>query len=294
MSEFNCPVCGNVINKSFFQCKDFSVSGEMFDICGCPQCLFATTIPQPQPSEIGKYYATEEYVSHSDTKKGIVNKLYHQIRKRNTQRKLAHVNNCAKQAGNLLDMGCGTGYFLSVCKQSGWNVEGVEVSDIARSKAEERIGQKLHTSLDALLTEEKRFDVITLWHVFEHLYDINASFLQLKKLLKPQGVLVLALPNPASFDAQHYQQFWAAYDAPRHLSHFQPETIKMLAQKHGMNVSSVRPMRFDAFYISILSEKLKGSGKFTALLKGFWNGLRSNCKARKIGNYSSVIYTIVE
>ena len=292
MVTLECPVCGNIMNQSDLRCKDHSVSGEMFEIYNCSQCLYAATSPQPSASEIGKYYATEEYVSHSDTTEGIVNKLYHQIRKYNTKNKVSHVNKSAKEQGLILDMGCGTGYFLSIAKQCGWRVEGVEVSDIARSHAEQRIGQKINTSLEALLTEEQRFDAITLWHVFEHLDDINTSFDQLKQLLKPQGVLIFALPNPASFDAQHYQQYWAAYDVPRHLSHFKPETIKQLSQKHGMKVTSIKPMRFDAFYISMLSEKLKGSGKLSVLLKGFWNGLRSNCKAGKTRDYSSVIYTI--
>ena len=292
MSVLDCPVCGATIDQVALRCKDHSVSNETFDICTCAQCLYAVTVPQPLPAEIGKYYITEEYVSHSDTKKGIINKLYHQVRKRNTNNKLKQANRFSHQRGQLLDMGCGTGYFLSVCKQSGWKVEGVEVSDIARSRAEQRIGQFIYPTLDALQAEGKTFDVITLWHVFEHLYDINASLIQLKQLLKPEGVLILALPNYASFDAQYYKEYWAAYDVPRHLSHFQPETIKQLSQKHGMKVNTELPMYFDAYYISMLSEELKGKGKFAALLNGFICGLRSNCKAGKSGNYSSVIYIV--
>ncbi len=287
---FECPVCGKMITQVAFSCKDYSVSGEVFDICTCNNCSFSSTQPQPSTLEIGKYYQTEEYISHSDTHKGIVNKLYHIIRKRNTKNKLKRVNQFSGRKGSLLDIGCGTGYFLSVCRQDGWNITGVEVSDIARNIAENRVGKNIFSSLDLLNPEEKKFDVITLWHVFEHLHDINASIQQIIRLLNIDGVLILALPNPESFDAKYYKEYWAAYDVPRHLSHFSPQSVKLLIRKYGMKVDAVIPMCFDAFYISMLSEQLKGSGKISTLFKGFWIGLKSNFMARKDRNYSSLIY----
>ncbi|GHT49042.1 methyltransferase [Bacteroidia bacterium] len=273
MNKITCPVCDYLVDAVGFPVKDYSVSGEIFEICTCPQCTFAFTQPQPEPSVIGKYYQTTDYVSHSDTKKGLVNRLYHIVRKKNTTDKLALINHFAKKfaslPASLLDVGCGTGYFLSVCRQGGWQVEGVEVSTVARQTAEQRVGQIVYSSLEALMSTGKLFDVITLWHVFEHLHDINASFLQLSQLLKPQGVLILALPNLASADALHYKELWAAYDVPRHLSHFNPTSLRRLVEKHNMTIEQILPMKMDAYYVSMLSEMLKnvkGGGHHKGLL----------------------------
>ncbi|MDR2286733.1 MAG: class I SAM-dependent methyltransferase [Prevotellaceae bacterium] len=291
--EIRCPVCGKVIDEPSFSCKDYSVSGEMFDIYTCLDCLFATTEPQPSPSEIGKYYQTTDYVSHSETTKGIVNKLYHLVRKKNTNDKLKLVNRVLSRRADLLDVGCGTGYFLSACKKDGWHIEGVEVNEGARSTAESRTGQSIYSSTDALATSGKKFDVITLWHVFEHLHDIHASFVQLKRLLKPDGLLILALPNFASADAAYYREYWAAYDVPRHLSHFSPVSIGLLTEKYQMKIDRIVPMKFDAYYVSMLSEGLKGRGKISALLHGLIQGYRSNRTAKTTrGHYSSFIYVI--
>ncbi|MDR1120398.1 MAG: class I SAM-dependent methyltransferase [Dysgonamonadaceae bacterium] len=294
MKAFQCPVCGNIVDESLLQCKDHSVSGEMFDICVCRNCLFAATLPQPTPDEIGKYYQTADYVSHSETTRGIVNKLYHIVRKKNTKDKLKLVNRLSTPGADLLDVGCGTGYFLSACKQDGWKVEGVELNDLARTTAETRISQSVFHSLDALAQTGKIFDVITLWHVFEHLFDINNTFRQLKHLLKPGGRLILALPNPTAADAGYYKEYWAAYDVPRHLSHFSPKSVALLVEKHRMEIQQTIPMKFDAFYVSMLSEGLRGRGKMSALLNGFRQGCRSNWIARKDGNYSSLIYVLIQ
>jgi 2-polyprenyl-3-methyl-5-hydroxy-6-metoxy-1,4-benzoquinol methylase len=282
------------MDRTALQCRDYRVTDEIFDICICRHCAFGITIPQPAPDEIGKYYLTEDYVSHSETARGIVNKLYHAVRKKNTNDKLKLVNGfvSAKRA-NLLDVGCGTGYFLSVCRQDGWQVTGVELSDLARTVAEARIEQPVFASTDALEATGQRFEVITLWHVFEHLYDVNASFAQLMRLLKPGGTLVLALPNPLSADAGYYKEHWAEYDVPRHLSHFSPRSVALLAEKHGMQIVTTVPMKWDAFYISMMSEELKRNGRSAvALLSGFLQGFRSNLIARKDGNYSSLIYVL--
>jgi 2-polyprenyl-3-methyl-5-hydroxy-6-metoxy-1,4-benzoquinol methylase len=293
METFQCPVCGNSIDiSSVLRCKDHSVSGEIFSIGICKECLYGFTFPQPDSKEIGKYYQTEEYISHSETNKGIINKLYHLVRKKNTRDKLTIVNRFSKLKGDLLDVGCGTGYFLSVCRQNGWRIEGIELSDLARFKAEERAGKSVFPSTDVLEASGKKFDMITLWHVFEHLYDVNASFAQLKRLLKPDGTLILALPNPVGADARHYKEYWAAYDVPRHLSHFSPKAVGLLAENHQMTIQTIIPMKFDAYYVSMLSEGLQGKGKISTFLNGFLHGFLSNCQAQKDGNYSSLIYVL--
>jgi 2-polyprenyl-3-methyl-5-hydroxy-6-metoxy-1,4-benzoquinol methylase len=295
VKEIKCPICGKIVDSPSFSCKDYSVSGEMFDIYTCPDCLFAMTEPQPSPSEIGKYYQTTDYVSHSETTKGIVNKLYHLVRKKNTRDKLKLVNRVSSYRGDLLDVGCGTGYFLSACKKDGWRIEGVEVNALARSTAESRTGQSIYPSTDALAASGKKFNVITLWHVFEHLHDIHASFVELKHLLKPDGMLILALPNFTSVDAAYYREYWAAYDVPRHLSHFSPVALRLLTEKYQMRIDWIVPMKFDAYYVSMLSEELKGRGKISALFHGLLQGYRSNRHARIThGQYSSFIYVCVE
>jgi 2-polyprenyl-3-methyl-5-hydroxy-6-metoxy-1,4-benzoquinol methylase len=292
--QMQCPVCGKAIDKSLFRCKDFRITDEMFDIHICTNCLFAMTFPQPLPSEIGKYYQTVDYVSHSETTKGIVNKLYHFVRTKNTKDKLKLINRFSTSQTDLLDVGCGVGYFLSVCKKDGWHVEGVEINEGARSTAETRIGQPIYSSTNALEASGKKFNVITLWHVFEHLHDINASFVQLKRLLKPGGLLILATPNHTSADAAYYGEYWAAYDVPRHLSHFSPLSMKLLVEKHEMRLDTTVAMKFDAYYVSMLSEGLKEHkrGKISALLHGFRQGYLSNRIAKKTGNYSSLVYII--
>ncbi|MDR1676063.1 MAG: class I SAM-dependent methyltransferase [Tannerella sp.] len=250
------------------------------------------TLPQPSPAEIGKYYQTPDYVSHSETTQGIVNKLYHLVRKKNTKDKLKLITSFSSGCRNLLDVGCGTGYFLSFCKENGWNIEGVEVNDVARSTAETRTGQLIYPSTEAMEASGRKFDVITLWHVFEHLHDVQSSFARLKRLLNPAGWLIMALPNPLSPDAAYYNEYWAAYDVPRHLSHFSPVSVRILAEKYGLRSETPVPMKFDAYYVSILSEELKGREKISALLHGLWQGYHSNRLARQTENYSSLIYVM--
>jgi 2-polyprenyl-3-methyl-5-hydroxy-6-metoxy-1,4-benzoquinol methylase len=119
----------------------------------------------------------------------------------------------------------------------------------------------------------KSFEVITLWHVLEHLPNLNSSMSQFFKLLKDTGTLVIAVPNINSYDAKKYQQYWAAYDVPRHLWHFSPNTVSLLAEQCGFQIIDIKPMPFDAFYVSMLSEKYKNK-KF-ATLRGLYRGLLS-------------------
>ena len=292
MNSFKCPVCGANNGEIIFQCTDHSVTDELFDVVQCNSCLYAQTLPQPDESVIGKYYETNDYISHSETKNGIVNRIYLFVRQFNIKRKLNLINKIANNHNNLLDVGCGTGFFLSQCKEKAWKVTGVEQSDVARKKAEERIKDSVYPSINALIDTENKFDVITLWHVFEHLHDINKSFEQLKSMLNPNGVLVLALPNLCSKDAKIYGNHWAAFDVPRHLSHFSSKSVKQLAEKHEMKVTKIVPMKWDSYYVSMLSEQIKGKKGVSSFLTGAYQGLKSNIAARKTGDYSSLIYVI--
>lgn len=291
-----CPICKSDSFNSFLTCIDYTVSKKEFTIAQCKSCGFKFTNPRPDLSELGSYYKAEEYVSHTDTKKGVVNWLYHLVRKYTLIKKLQLVLKLsgapsAENSRSILDIGCGTGAFLNVCNNSGYKCIGVEPDADARQLA--KINYKLDVreeeELDILQTGS--FDVITLWHVLEHVFNLNERIIKIKELLKHSGSVVVAVPNCNSFDAKHYGKLWAAYDVPRHLYHFTPNDINKLFNTHGMEVINTLPMRFDSYYVSMLSEKYK-TGKIN-YLKALGIGIRSNISAIKGGNeFSSQIYII--
>jgi 2-polyprenyl-3-methyl-5-hydroxy-6-metoxy-1,4-benzoquinol methylase len=284
-----CPICGSEDHKLFLSCRDYTVSGEEFGIRQCIRCNFKFTSPRPTEETIGRYYQSEAYISHSGSSKGIVNKLYHAVRRKTLADKVSLISQLHPK-GSLLDIGCGTGGFLKACKEEGWHIKGIEVDKVARVKAAENSGTEVQGDLMTAY-KGRKFNVITLWHVLEHLHQLEASVLKIKQLLDKEGVLVIAVPNSNSYDAQRYQAYWAAYDVPRHLYHFSQETLTQLLSKHGLKVAGTRPMKFDAFYISMLSTKYK-SGK-TNYVESVRTGLLSNAWAARNGkNYSSITYII--
>lgn len=282
----NCPVCGDTRFQPFISCKDFTVSYEQFNIVDCLNCSFKFTNPRPEDSVIGSYYKSENYISHSDTRKGFVSQLYHLIRSYTLGKKEALLRKYVSR-GTLLDYGCGTGMFLSHCKNKGWKAFGVEPDAGARTLASK--GQvQVWADINTMPESEKDFDAITLWHVLEHVGDLSATIEKLKRRLKTNGVLIVAVPNYKSYDAQYYKEHWAAYDVPRHFYHFEISTVQRLMRSHGFDLLETHPMKFDSFYVSMLSEKYK-TGK-TNLFKAFWIGLISNVKSKTASDYSSVIY----
>lgn len=251
-----CPLCGGAHLKRAMTCTDFYASGEQFDLYTCEDCGFTFTQGVPVEAEIGRYYETPDYISHSDTKKGVMNSVYHWVRGYMLKRKARLVAHEAhRKTGRLLDIGTGTGYFADTMKRGGWQVEAIEKNAHARAFAKEHFG--LEVKLDTALKdfEPDSFDVITLWHVMEHLEPLNEVWETLNSLLTEKGVLIVAVPNCSSYDARKYGAYWAAYDVPRHLWHFTPGTIQQLGSKHGFILAERHPMPFDAFYISMLTEK---------------------------------------
>ncbi|TWV08278.1 class I SAM-dependent methyltransferase [Bacteroidaceae bacterium HV4-6-C5C] len=252
----NCPLCNGVQIDQVMACKDYYASGEAFELCRCHGCGFLFTQNFPVEGEIGRYYATPNYISHSDTRKGLVNFVYHWVRKYMLGCKVSLViRESHKRKGSLLDIGTGTGYFPNAMQRKGWQVSAVEKNEKARDFAKKQFG--LDVLPDNQLREFKAgsFDVITLWHVLEHLEDLNGVWEHLHGLLKDKGILIIAVPNSSSFDARKYQEHWAAYDVPRHLWHFTPDSIQRFGVKHGFILTGRYPMPFDAFYVSMLSEK---------------------------------------
>ncbi|MBB6609578.1 class I SAM-dependent methyltransferase [Pontibacter sp. Tf4] len=283
----HCPICGKEEFKNFLVVKDNSVSKESFVIVECENCTFKFTNPRPDETTIGSYYESEDYISHTNTKTGIINRAYHVVRSITTKQKVELINRHAPGKGTILDYGCGTGVFLTACKKDGWQVRGVEPSDRARELAAETTGTTIATTI-AELPDEK-YKVITLWHVLEHIHTLNETIKELISHLTEDGTLIIAVPNADSHDAQQYKENWAAYDVPRHLYHFTQATMKRFLKKHKMQLKEVLPMKFDAYYVSMLSEKHK-EGK-TKMISSVVNGFKSNNYAEKNGNdYSSLIY----
>ena len=284
----NCPVCGSPHSSLKFKAKDYTVSNEMFHIVTCDSCCLIYTNPRPAAHEAGPYYHASAYISHSDTNEGIVNKLYHAVRKFTLQSKTNWIESEKKGTKELLDVGCGNGHFLAAAKEKGWNINGVELDPETAARAANLTGLTIAASLKEI-DPAKEFQVITLWHVLEHVYELDEYFQFFKSRLAKDGKLLFALPNPASFDATYFKQYWAAYDVPRHIYHFTPATIAALAEKYGFKLKSSRGLIFDSFYISLLSNEYKTGNK--RLLHSFCIGLLSNLRAM-LGkpNYSSNLY----
>ena len=282
-----CPVCGNDTFIPFLICKDYLVSQQNFDIQQCQKCGFRLTNPRPDANSIGSFYKSEQYVSHNDESSGLINTAYRLIRNYTLRSKLNLINELNGGKGRILDVGCGTGAFLESCREGGWQVTGMEPDADARAIAKKKLQADIQPNLNAL-SEANPFDIITLWHVLEHVPNLSETIDQLHKLLSDRGTLVIAVPNSDSYDAHYFNQYWAAYDVPRHLHHFTPSTIEPLFRKQGFILADKKPMVFDAFYIAMLSTRYQ-MGK-TDYLKSVRIGLASNVEARRTGNSSSLIY----
>jgi 2-polyprenyl-3-methyl-5-hydroxy-6-metoxy-1,4-benzoquinol methylase len=273
--------------KHFLTVTDYSVSKEVFDLYQDEELDMLITYPKPGLDVLGRYYESADYISHTDSKRSLFEKAYHFIKGIALKNKLNLINSLHPNKGKILDIGAGTGEFLSVAQQNGWNTTGVEPSEKAKQIAINK-GVSFVEALAQL--EDHTFDVITMWHVLEHVPDLNHQIKELKRLLKPSGYLIVAVPNFNSFDAQHYGKFWAAYDVPIHFWHFSKTAIQKLFQKEQMELVKILPMKFDSFYVSLLSEKYK-SGKMN-YVKAFFIGLWSNIKAKSDMEYSSHIYVL--
>lgn len=273
--------------KHFLTVKDHSVSKEIFDLYHDEALDMLITHPQPGLDTLGKYYESEDYISHTDNKRSLFEKAYHFVKQIALKNKLALINSLQPNKGRILDIGAGTGDFLLTAQENGWQTIGVEPSPRAKGIA---IKKGISFVEDTKELESNSFDTITMWHVLEHVPDLDSQIKELKRLLKPDGTLIIAVPNYKSFDAKHYGAFWAAYDVPIHFWHFSKKAIQLLFAKEGMKLQKVLPMKFDSFYVSLLSEKYK-SGKMN-FVKAFFIGLQSNWKAKRNSEYSSHIYIL--
>lgn len=273
--------------KHFLTVTDYSVSKETFELYYDQDLDMLITSPQPSPENLGKYYESSDYISHTDSKKSIFEKIYHLVKGIALKNKLNLINSCSFTKGYLLDIGAGTGDFLLTAKQKGWKTIGVEPNKKAKEIA---IGKGIQFSDSTQELESNSFDVITMWHVLEHVPNLDIQIKELKRLVKPNGTIIIAVPNFKSYDAKYYGKFWAAYDVPIHFWHFSKTAIQLLFEKENVKLEKVLPMKFDSFYVSLLSEKYK-NGKMN-YIKAIWIGLVSNWKAKQTSEYSSHIYVL--
>jgi 2-polyprenyl-3-methyl-5-hydroxy-6-metoxy-1,4-benzoquinol methylase len=271
--------------EPFLECKDYTVSGEIYQVKKNTEFDMLVTVPVPK--NLGDYYKSENYISHTDSKKSVLDKVYQSVKNITLKRKLKLINSFGTSTKNILDVGAGTGDFLKVCKDNSWTVFGTEPDVDARNIAAKK-GVTLHEDLSKI--ENSKFDVITLWHVLEHVENLQEYISELENLLSENGRLIIAVPNYKSNDAKYYREHWAAFDVPRHLWHFSQTSISKLFSEVQMIVEKTLPMKFDSYYVSLLSEKYK-SGKMNPI-KSFQRGFSSNLSAKDTNEYSSLIYVL--
>ncbi|HNW97583.1 MAG TPA: class I SAM-dependent methyltransferase [Bacteroidales bacterium] len=286
----NCPVCENTEFLDYMICTDFFLTKEKFNLVKCNKCDFIFINPRPENYKLGQYYNSPDYISHSGTEKGIINKIYKIVRQHTHNKKYKLINSFSKKK-NVLDIGCASGELLSLFKKNNWKTLGLEPNEEARNFAKNQYNIDVIDEVQISTLHNDSFDNITLWHVLEHVPDLNTRIKELKRILTPEGFLFVAVPHCDSFDAGYYKEYWAAYDVPRHLYHFTPITLEKIFNKHGFSIVKKLPMKFDSYYVSMLSEKYK-TGK-QSIIKGFITGYLSNKKAKsKKYSYSSQIYVL--
>lgn len=284
-----CPWCDSEKTQMHLWVKDDFLTGEAFEIHECLKCGLLFTEPRPDASSIGKYYQSEEYYSHQENKSGFIPKIYESVKKVNLRHKRKLATKGLK-VGTMLEIGCGVGDFLHEMEQRGWNCTGIEPSKEAKAIAQNRVKANILNPEDLATLKDESFDLITMWHVLEHVDNLKDEVRHLQRLLKKGGRLVLALPNFKSTDAEYYREYWAAYDVPRHLNHFCRESINNIFKTTKLQLKKIDKLVWDAYYISYMSEKYKNHT--LPLLKGAVRGLMSNCKARKSGEWSSLVYVL--
>ena len=284
-----CPICNNTEHTGYLVAKDHMLTNESFAISKCDACGFLFTSPRPDKNHINNYYNSDQYISHSDKISSVTDLIYNIVRKYTLYQKEKLIRKITEDK-SVLDYGCGTGDFLHTCLKKGWKIYGFEPNNTAQRIAASKTGKEIYSSENDI-SQLSDISIITLWHVLEHIPDLNITLNLLKKQLSKKGKLIIAVPNHQAYDAHKYKEYWAAYDLPRHLYHFDQQTMKKLMEKHQLKINQILPMKFDSYYVSLLSEKYKnGSQKF---VKSMITGYKSNIYAKKHNNnYSSLIYII--
>lgn len=291
----SCVICNSNKISNFIELQDYFYTNESFVIDVCNSCGYKFTNPYPEISNLGSYYKSENYISHTDNKNSLFFLIYQMVRRYSISKKFRILKKYLPSNNTnpkVMDYGCATGEFLSFCRKNNCQVVGVEPDEQSRNYASKKHNISVLPPDKILELEDNNFDVITLWHVLEHIPDLNEKLTKIHNLLKNNGVAVIAVPNCDSYDAKYYNKFWAGYDVPRHLHHFNHKTITHLLNNNNFEVLCIKPMIFDSFYASILSENYKKNK--IPFIKGSLIGLFSNISAMKTKNYSSAIYIVTK
>lgn len=289
-----CPLCksGRFLNHD--EITDHAVSKESFFLCKCSDCQLLFTNPRPNQSDIGPYYNFPQYYSHEDKAKNLTQWIYQKVRDYSIGQKVKFIREFKKK-GKLLDYGCGTGEFLKAAKKKGWKITGVEPSEKARIQANHKLKNKVITSIDEI-KKDSSYDIITLFHVLEHIHDLRKTSKKIISHLKTGGYLIIAIPNYESLDCKKYGTFWAGWDVPRHLYHFNKQTMENFKTEFGLELAATKPMKFDSFYVSLLSEGYTNNDTWLIkkYLKAFTTGIKSNRSANASGEFSSNIFVFTK
>lgn len=276
----------------YLRLKDNFLSNEEFDVFRCIDCGFIFTQDHPDEENISDYYKSEDYLSHNDNVKSLSAFLYRIARELMLKRKLRIIRKTSGlSTGVLLDIGSGSGHFAAFLKKHGWRVSGIEINKTVRERSSTEYDFPVFAPDQLSSLQSESFDCVTLWHSLEHFQDPFKYTNEIKRLLKPGGICILALPNSSSCDAEYYREFWGAWDVPRHLWHFRPETVRLFSEKSAFAVSGILRLPFDVYYVSTLSEKYRSAGlpMVSGLIKALWFSLLS---VFRINNSSSLIYIL--
>lgn len=290
--QVTCPACGASDNTGLYKAKDHLVSGRDFMIRRCNACGMGWTTDPPSESDAGKYYVSEDYISHTDRKQTTADYLYHLARSFMLGRKKRLVTSfTGKRTGVVIDIGSGTGYFPAYMKKKGWKATGIEISEAARKYSAEKFGLEVIAPANVKALPSGTADCITLWHVLEHLYNPAEWIEEIFRILKHEGICIIALPNFSSADSEWFGNRWAALDVPRHLWHFTPGSLRLFAERNGFSCERIISLPLDLFYISMLSFRNQGSRMplIRGLLTGTFLAVRSSFRKYRA---SSLVYVL--
>jgi 2-polyprenyl-3-methyl-5-hydroxy-6-metoxy-1,4-benzoquinol methylase len=258
-----CPLCNSDKYERHLRAPDrfHLAAGNLFEIVRCVTCGFIYLNPRPRIECLPEFYQDKNYQPFLSAQSGKSwwDRIYNLARSYAVCGKRVKIEKL-KRKGQLLDIGCGTGEFLNEMQKHGWQATGIEKDPRAAEVARQRYGlDVLTTDLTSSHFAQNSFDVITFWHVLEHLPDPLHTLQRAKKMLKEDGLMLVAAPNISSYDARFYRSRWAALDAPRHLHHFVPATLARLCQAAGLEMFTARQMVLDAFYNCLMSERIIAS-----------------------------------
>lgn len=231
MEYVNCNLCDNNEYKLFKEIDGYR-------LVKCKWCGLVYLNPRPTQQEISEEYSAEYHIERLLRQEPKTeDKIEEEIKKN-----IGRAEEIVKQFGNkgkLLDIGCSAGFFIACLKRYGWNVTGIDISEWASKFARERLGLKVFTGIVEDIQFNEKFDVITMYHVLEHLPDPVGTSKRVSEIITDNGVLIVKGPNLASFDRTWHGKNWRGYSDQTHLYYFTPKTYQMVLEKAGFSVQKM-------------------------------------------------------